>query len=162
MRNIIFTSIAASLLAGAALGGELRPGCYHRDYTDAHLASHPDQIVDWISMIVEKDAQGYTVARMLVATANQGYVRATKQGGQLFKQWLGCWQDGARAFCAVDCDGGNFTVTRDTGTSITFQTTYLMVGETDDCGGAIDLAEIPGKPVKYRLDLVSDSACDGL
>ena len=162
MRNIICISAALAVLGTTALAGEIRPGCYHRDYSASHLAKHPKQVVDWITMIVEKDASGYTFARMLVGTANQGHVKRAGLGGQVFKQWLSCWEDGGRAMCGVDCDGGNFRVTKQSGSSLTFQTDYLMVGDTGECGGAIDLAEVPGKPVKYRLDVVSESACDGL
>lgn len=161
MRNTICISIASALIATAA-AGEIREGCYHRDYSDAHLAKHPEQVVDWMTMIVERDGQGNSVARMLVAAANQGHARRAGLGNRLFRQWLFCWDENGRATCGVECDGGTFTVTRDTGNSLTFRTDYLVVGETEECGGVLDLAEIPGKPVKYRLDLVSDSTCDGL
>jgi len=163
VRNIIFTSLAAILLAGSGWAGGPPPGCYHRDYTDAHLRKHPKQIVDWITMIVERDQYGQDAARMMVFTANQGHVQNSGQGHQVFTQFLFCFDEaGGKARCSVECDGGGFVVTRDTGKSLTFQTKNLWVGETDECGGAVDLAEIPGKPVKYRLDRVSDSACDGL
>ena len=83
-------------------------------------------------------------------------------GDRIFNQWLGCFDDGGRTICAVDCDGGNFMLTRRTSDSLTIQTKYLMVGETGECGGAIDLAEKPMTSVKYRLDVVPDGTCDGL
>ena len=147
--------------AATASAAELMPGCYHRDYSPQHLASHPDQVVDWISMLVEKGQDGSTSARIRVASANQGHARRSGFGNHIFDQWLFCYDDNGGIACSADCDGGRFILTRQTQTSITFSTRYLMVGEQDDCGGALDLAEVPGQPVKYRLDRVSDSACDG-
>ena len=113
-------------------------------------------------MIVENDGQDFLVARMMAATANQGHARRSGLGNKIFTQWLFCYEEGGRAACSVECDGGRFIVTRQTPDSLTFQTDYLMVGDSEECGGAIDLAEVPRTPVKYRLDLVSDSTCDGL
>lgn len=160
--GLFFPFIAALFLATPLHAEDLRPGCYYRDYSAQHLAAHPDQVVDWIKMVVEKDSYGDTVARMLVASANQGHAKLNTRGGRLFEQWLFCYKENGRTACAADCDGGRFFVTRQTRDSLTFETKYLMVGENEDCGGALDLAEIAGKSVKYRLDRVSDSACDGL
>ncbi|MEO1140384.1 MAG: hypothetical protein AAFW87_13110 [Pseudomonadota bacterium] len=46
MRSIIFTS-ALSALAGTAAAQEFpQPGCYARDYDAAHLANHPEQVIN--------------------------------------------------------------------------------------------------------------------
>ncbi|MCP3971522.1 MAG: hypothetical protein GY717_14635 [Rhodobacteraceae bacterium] len=162
MKKTIIAAVVTALAGGAALADGPPPGCYHRDYTDAHLAKHPNQVVDWITMIVEHDQYGHDVARMRVYTANQGHVRRSGHGHRVFDQFLFCWDDGRRARCGVECDGGGFVMTRYTGKSLTFETRNLWIGDTDECGGAIDLAEIPGRAVKYRLDRVSASICHGL
>ena len=61
--------------------------------------------------------------------------------------------------CSVDCDGGFFEVTRDTGDSIDLTLTYLWVGDTEECGGAVDIAEVSGEPVVYRLYKSPPEAC---
>ena len=162
MRSIIHTSVAAVMLAGTALAQDLPAGCYHRDYSDGHLASHPNQVVDWMRMLVGQDVYGNKTVSMEVGFANQGHAGRSGHGGWAFDQYLSCWDDDGRTGCSVDCDGGAFTVTNLTGSSVTIQTDYLMIGDTEECGGAVDLAEIQGKPVRYRLDRVSDSVCDGL
>ena len=61
--------------------------------------------------------------------------------------------------CSVECDGGSFEITRDDGTVLDLRTRYLMVGETEDCGGAVDLAEENDRWVTYRLMRAADAAC---
>ena len=61
--------------------------------------------------------------------------------------------------CSVECDGGSFYVARETSTKMTIATSTLWVGETEECGGAINLAEIPGQEVKYLLHRVDESFC---
>jgi len=162
MKTFVATVLVAAVVGTAVFAGGPRSGCYQRDYTQAHLSSHPDQIVDQITLLIRKDDYGETVASMRVLTANQGHVALSGHGNQLFDQFLICWADGARTGCSVECDGGRFEVTRDTGKALTFRTRNLWVGNTDECGGAIDLAERPGQPVSYRLNKVGASACSGM
>ncbi len=109
------------------------------------------------------DQGGARYARMLVSFANQGHVRRNGQGAQVLDQFLFCFDDAeGTASCAVECDGGSFRITRQDKTGLTFQTKYLMVGNTDDCGGLINLAELPGRAVKYRLNRVAPQMCDGM
>ena len=146
-----------------SIAQSIQEGCYHRDYSDNHLRTHPDQVVDWITMRVGADDWGNQTVSMVVNSANQGHAKRSGLGGQEFNQWLICFSDDGTDACAVECDGGSFKVTKQTSDAITFRTSYLLVGDNEEqCGGALDLAEFPNTPVSYRLDLVSDSACDGL
>lgn len=155
-------ALAAALAAGPAAAGGPLPGCFARDYSDAHLAANPAQVVDWIVLQVRPDPSAGTVADMWVATAMQGHVLQTGHGGQLFSQFLICWDEGGVPVCGVECDGGTLTVTAQGPDGLTFRTGYLMVGNAQGCGGAVDLAERIGQPVSYRLDRVDASVCDGL
>ncbi len=163
MRNIIFTSFLAALAAPAlAQDGGPPFGCYARDYDAAHLAAHPDQVVDRITLRVYRDQHGQHVAGLQVLTANQGHVAMSGNGGQVFDQWLVCWEESGTQFCGVECDGGSFQVTRYTGEALTIELRSLWVGDVQGCGGAVDIGERPGQSVKYRLDVMPDSACEGI
>ena len=154
---------AAALVlgVGAATAGGPVPGCYARDYSDAHLAANPDQVVDRIVLRVRADAGAGTVADLWVITARQGHVLKSGQGGRRFTQFLYCRDESRGPVCAVECDGGSFTVTAQGPDGLSFSTDYLLVGEGEGCGGAVDLAERPGRAVTYRLDRVAWSVCDG-
>ncbi|MAM61003.1 hypothetical protein [Maritimibacter sp. UBA3975] len=146
---------AAALIATAA---QAEPeGCYHRSYDAAHLAAHPAQVVEAISMNFTRDQYGLNVA-LDVISADGGHVGALGLGGLHFDQSLSCYQDDPVA-CAVDCDGGSFTVVRDTGDVLDIRTEHLTVGATEECGGAINIAEQVGAPTTYRLYKSAPEAC---
>lgn len=165
MRNTIFTSAALALMAGPVLAEGPAEGCFTRVYSDAHLAKYPDQVVKSLRLKVayNADFEG-RLALMEVVAANQGHAARDGLGGQTLIQSLICWTDSdGWNGCSVECDGGSFRVAKDTGKTMTIRTDYLMVGDNEEsCGGAIDLAERPGEPVSYRLNLMPDTACDGI
>lgn len=167
MRNIIFTSMAVTLLTGAA-GAQEGPetGCYARSYDAAHMAAHPDQVVEALRMrIFDQTHDGYTnrFATLYVDFANQGHVRRDGHGAQLLDQYLICYTDSeGRPGCAVECDGGSFYAIRQDDKGMTIETRYLMVGDNEGCGGAIDMAEIVDTPVKYRLNRVQAAVCSDM
>ncbi|MDQ2089447.1 hypothetical protein [Marimonas arenosa] len=170
MRNTIFTSLIAGLVSAPAMA-EPTLGCFMRDYSDPHLAAHPDQVVDqiWLSFykipyeVFETDD---TYASVRVLTADQGHVASDGFGGQVFDGGMHCYQDRSRGetdwSCSVECDGGWFEITRDDGDVLEIRTSYVMVGDTEECGGAVDLAEHPQQPVTYRLYRVDGAVCDAL
>jgi len=149
------------MLAGPVMAEEPRPGCYMRDYSDAHLAKHPEQIVDRMVVQIARQATGTVVADIWVTLADQGHVRTSAMGHHRVSQVLVCWSDNGRARCGVECDGGSMEITRQDGEVLIFRTDYMLVGPTDQCGGAIDLAERPGQMVSYRLAPVAETLCEG-
>lgn len=162
MRSTTFTSWAAALALASAAAAQDGPslGCYARDYTAAHLAAHPEQVVARIVMRVRPDVPGgaTTVADLAVWTGDQGHVRKAGQGGRRFDQAPICWREGKAALCGVECDGGILRVERDDGEVLQFATDYLLVGG-EGCGGAVDLAERPGQAVSYRLGRAPEATC---
>ncbi|WP_294220947.1 hypothetical protein [uncultured Shimia sp.] len=160
--KVLIRSLALSgvMLAGPVLAEGPDAGCYVRDYSDAHLAGQPAQVVDWMQLWIYQDDNQNKLANMLVGFSNQGHVAGTEHAGQVLDQFLLCFDYDGRKGCAVECDGGNFYVARDTGEAMTIETDNLWVGETDSCGGAVDLAEVPGKPVKYKLNRVAAHQCE--
>ncbi|MCP4818056.1 MAG: hypothetical protein GY883_02630 [Shimia sp.] len=155
----VVVAAAAALGAGGAqaVGPEL--GCYTRDYSDAHLAKYPRQIVDWMTLWVHEDEDGHPMASMTVGFADQGHVAGTAFGGQMASQFLVCLDIEGVPACGVECDGGYFTVVKDSADSMTIETSYLMVGDVDSCGGAVDLAEVQGQAVRYKLNRVESGMC---
>lgn len=157
---IKLVALSGAVLAGPAGAEGPDAGCYVRDYSDAHLASQPAQVVDWLQLWVYQGDNQNKLANMLVGFSNQGHVAGTQHAGQVLDQFLLCFDYDGHKGCTVECDGGNFFVTRDSGDTMTIETDYLMVGETDSCGGAVDLAEVTGKAVRYKLNRVAASQCD--
>ena len=156
MRSIICISVAIGLAMPAWAEAPL--GCFTRTYSDAHLAKNPDQIVRSMQLRIHRDPNfGDVIADLGVEFANQGRVKGTKSAGAFMDQILICWDDGGRFGCSVECDGGWFTVSRQTSDSITIATDGLWVGDVEGCGGAETIEEIAGQTVKYKL-LASDIA----
>lgn len=162
-----FSGLRASALAGAAIWAIAGPGfaadpvlgCFYRDYSTAHLAKHPAQVVDEIVLSLHRVGESDIFGTLWVQTANQGHAGRAGRGGRLFRQFLLCWKESGTLNCAVECDGGSMTVTKATGDSLTFRTDYLLVGGEEGCGGLVDLAELPGQPVSYRLNRTNPAIC---
>lgn len=154
---------AAVLLAAPAAAEEIRPGCYMRVYSDQHLRDHPAQVVksvrfkvgQWMTEVARE-------ATMEVVPANQGHARGMPWVGARLQQFLICGTESGAPNCMVECDGGSMQVTRQDSKGMVFRTRYMMVGTTGECGGAMDMAEIPGQWVSYRLYRVADGDCDGM
>ncbi|MCP4825117.1 MAG: hypothetical protein GY892_13530 [Shimia sp.] len=160
-RVIKIFAMSSALLAGPVSAEGPTEGCYVRDYSTAHLAGQPAQVVDWMQMWVYSDQNQNKLANMRVGFTDQGHVANSKHAGKVLDQFLLCFDYEGRKGCTVECDGGNFFITRDTGDAIIIETSYLTVGETDGCGGAVDLAEVPGKAVKYKLYRADARQCEG-
>jgi len=166
VRNTIYTKSSTWMLV-AALALPLQAqadspeGCYERAYSQAHLAKNPDQVVAQIAVKFGQKA-GDRVAQMSVLTANQGHVQASGNGGKLLDQFLYCFasQNSAKTWtCSVECDGGSMEIMRSDAKTLLFRTDYLLVGDSEQCGGPVDLAEKMNQSVTYKLTRVSDSQC---
>jgi len=156
-------AVLATSLGLPALGQEgPSPGCYMRDYSDAHLARHPDQVVDWIKMRVMDDDFGNRTAVIRAKFAHQGHVMRSGHGGRIMDNYMICWRSGGTAFCGVECDGGTIEFLRDDASGVLFRTQGVAIGDVEGCGGVTNLAEVPGQYVSYKLNRVSNAQCDGL
>lgn len=164
MRNIIFTKavLAFTLITGTAQAADL-DGCWTRAYDKDHLRGHPAQVVEKIMFGAFPGSDGTSAtADMVVVAANQGHAAQQGLGGQKLVQVLLCYADksaGAGWRCAVECDGGSLEITRLDDKMLEFRTDYLLVGDAESCGGALDLAEAPGQFVTYRLYRPSGPHC---
>ncbi|WP_323770426.1 hypothetical protein [Antarctobacter sp.] len=161
-----FLAGAAALVLSTAMPAsavDIRPGCYQRVYSDAHLRSHPRQVVKSVRLLVggwmtEVAREG----RIEVVPANQGHVRGQPWVGARLQQFLICGTESGAPYCQVECDGGRMEVTKQDGQGMVFRTRYMVVGNTTECGGVMDMAEVPGAYTSYRLYRVADSDCYGM
>ncbi|MGC1495890.1 MAG: hypothetical protein WA790_08775 [Sulfitobacter sp.] len=140
-------------------------GCFERTYSDAHLAKNPSQVVRSISMSFG-DFGGDTVPWIDVEAeiADQGHARGTGQGGNTYGQIARCTDQGNSKTgwtCSVECDGGTLRIDRLDATSLLVSLDYFIMNTGDDCGGEVDLAEVPGQSVSYKLERQPNAACAG-
>jgi hypothetical protein len=158
VRSTTCISLILALASPATAGGP-PPGCYDRSYTPEHLRKAPDQFVARIRLWLEPNGDGSNVqGNLSIWTANQGHARRDGLGNQQFDSPLICWSEGGQDFCGIECDGGYGRITVKGGT-LDLRTDRMWIGEVEDCGGAIDLAERPDTPVTYRLTRVADAVC---
>ncbi|MEP3278623.1 MAG: hypothetical protein ABJN26_18505 [Stappiaceae bacterium] len=142
--------------------GAPEQGCYHRDYSRDHLKENPDQVVSAMRLKIY-DSGNERHAAMEVQFANQGHAGRDGHGNKQMKQYLVCFSNsGGAPTCGVECDGGQMRLVKQDGAGLTFETDYLMVGETEQCGGAVDLAEHPGQSVRYRLNRAGPNICSDM
>lgn len=151
-------------LMGLPLAAEdIRPGCYTRFYSDAHLRGQPAQVVRsvrlWVGPWMTEVARE---ARIEVVSANQGHARGAPWVGARLQQFLICGTESGAPHCQVECDGGRMEVTKQDAQGMVFRTRYMVVGNTGECGGVMDLAEYPGQWVSYRLYRTDDANCSGM
>ncbi|GAB4260866.1 MAG: hypothetical protein Kow0013_04850 [Pararhodobacter sp.] len=163
--SIIFTSATlagAALTAGGAGSQTLPLGCFTRVYDQAHLASQPDQVVEamWLRLWHDPADSETPTFRIGALMANQGHAARDGLGGRIMGEEGYC----QGLTCAVYCDGGSFTVTRDTGDMIEITTDHLRVVSEGGCGEgggvATSLAEVPGQPTTYRLFRSEEHHCE--
>ncbi|WP_305969540.1 MULTISPECIES: hypothetical protein [unclassified Mameliella] len=152
------------VLAGAVVQAEeIRPGCYTRFYSDAHLRDQPAQVVRavrlWVGPWMTEVARE---ARIEVVPANQGHARGAPWVGARLQQFLICGTESGAPICQVECDGGRMEVTKQDAQGMVFRTRYMVVGNTGECGGVMDMAEVQGQWVSYRLYRTDDSNCTGM
>lgn len=101
-------ALALTLAATPALADSPRAqmfpsdaSCYLRQYDDAHLASHPDQMV---TMIALGPDQGNWEADVLVLKI----AVQLRDSSELFQSYAYCDTEGALLACQLEGDGGGF------------------------------------------------------
>jgi hypothetical protein len=149
-------------MGAAAVAQPVPQGCFARDYDAAHLAAHPEQVVDWITIRFAPwhHADATHVAYIRAGTANQGHAGDRGLGGRQFSDGALNWMEPLRF--GIECDGGNFLITRHTGYLLEIQTQYLRLS-SDGCGEGrviFDLAERQGEQTTYRLFAADPAVCE--
>eukprot|EP00581_Thalassiosira_minuscula_P038612 CAMPEP_0184468858 /NCGR_PEP_ID=MMETSP0740-20130409/81813_1 /TAXON_ID=385413 /ORGANISM="Thalassiosira miniscula, Strain CCMP1093" /LENGTH=122 /DNA_ID=CAMNT_0026844591 /DNA_START=37 /DNA_END=402 /DNA_ORIENTATION=+ len=85
-RVIKIFAMSSALLAGPVSAEGPTEGCYVRDYSTAHLARQPAQVVDWMQMWVYSDQNQNKLANMRVGFTDQGHVANSKHAGKVLDQ----------------------------------------------------------------------------
>jgi hypothetical protein len=160
--RLIFVAIGTALVAQTAAAMP-EQGCYEREYSVAEMSGNPGQVVRAIYLAVDRGPDMGFAARLYVNAAAQGHAVRDGFGGRALEQWFTCLDVAGVPVCDADCAGdGGFSVTRDMGGVLDLATGFLQVGDPRVCGWGMDLAEVAGVPVSYRLIRVQDSVCEGL
>ncbi|MEO1493413.1 MAG: hypothetical protein AAFV19_14760 [Pseudomonadota bacterium] len=150
-----------SLLAAAmiAMAGQAAAECFTRTYSDAHLATTPNQTVRSISVLFGPHGDPAQAKASVVF----------RDSAELWKIGVYCSAGGlpydpdAPRWCGVECDGGTFTV-RERGAD----TILLTTGRGFDVGTACAetdteetrrVADRGAATTVFRLDRADRSAC---
>ncbi|MEM6305597.1 MAG: hypothetical protein AAF744_12830 [Pseudomonadota bacterium] len=172
MRSITFISVGAliagtilaPLLGATPLFAQSPEGCWARAYSDAHLAKHPAQVVENISISFDLEFEpGRPWIDVQVDVADQGHAAGTGQGGNTYGQSARCFEDakaGTGWSCSVECDGGIMRIDRLTDAEMLVRLETFWMGTGDDCGGPFNLAEVPGQTVAYKLFRQPAALCE--
>jgi hypothetical protein len=169
-RALSTTCISALACALASTSPAQVPGpeaCFVRSYDAAHLARHPGQGVQglrlWFFDAMRGDPESRSV-RIEAVLADQGQARADGVGGMTLRQTAFC-TDEAGGRCFVECDGGWFTISAQSGAAqsgggLEIETERFLIGDAEGCGGSTDLSE--GRRTIYRLEAAPPSGCADL
>lgn len=164
-RTFHMTIAAAATIFAQPVSAELTEGCYVREYSDAHLASHLTQHIRTLKVIVQTDgaidSDGEYVS-VWARLANQGQARLRGIGGQVLHQSAFCGDYDGTLGCAVECDGGFLTIRQASIDMLEFETSYFSLNRDGDCGeGLADLAETQNAPTIYKLESRLMTECMG-
>ncbi len=149
-------------LFGKPVGTENAYACYIRKYSKAHLASHPDQNVRDMMVLVDShmDEEGAGRQYILGMTVNFRYLKQT------FSTYGGCsaGSDGKQALhCGIDCDGGTIGVRIKDEKSILIDIPYgARVAEDyfeEERSGLPQGAKFGSDDKLFRLDRTDLSSC---
>jgi hypothetical protein len=161
--KVQYIPILALILLGttSAIAQSVPMGCYSKDYTEEHLARHPEQVVDRISVLfIHRD--GRILADVQVLLADQGHAGRNSYGGARVSEFAVNPNnyDVSKRF-SVDCDGGGFDVIEVDAESIVIETNGFRLS-SNSCTNGLDDTSLPevrtslheeGSPsTRYRLE----------
>ncbi|WP_224815883.1 hypothetical protein [Hasllibacter sp. MH4015] len=155
LRALSTICISAMLCSGAADAQGFPAGCFVRDYSPEHLATHPEQGIAGLRMLF--DTADLTVSIVAVTSYGGQALRDGVPGRLLIANAL-CDSDGR---CDIPCNGGGFWLHRDEGETILIRTDGARVAERtcDPDASGTDLVEVPGEVTTYRLTRVPLESC---
>jgi hypothetical protein len=80
--------------------------CFAREYTRAHMRANPNQLLSAMAVLIENNRP---------SSERPGYIGAKVVGqrnGKLYGNQAWCqYKTGGSVSCAIDCDGGSFSLT---------------------------------------------------
>ncbi|MBF9058947.1 hypothetical protein HKCCSP123_07090 [Rhodobacterales bacterium HKCCSP123] len=135
-------------------------GCYASTFDAAHLAAHPDQVVQTLALYFTPDANREGVARveLRAVMARQGHAARRGVGGAGLEEFGLCDPEGT---CVIACDGGMFRILSADTEAVEIETSHARVSAQPCTPGMpiSTLADVPGEITTYRLTRAPESAC---
>ena len=148
------------MFPASAIAQDVPVGCYTRDYSDAHLASNPDQVVDRISIEFIRHDE-FTSAEVKVLLADQGHSGRAGYGGQFVSEVAANYATPLQF--GIECDGGSFDVIESDSQGIVIETGWFRLSDNaNGCSGEdirSNLHEEVGSSTRYRLTQSAAAAC---
>jgi hypothetical protein len=118
------TSAAAEELTSFVDAQKGARGCWSRQYSDEHLAAHPDQLVTAMQFTVQFDGEFHYFE-----------LDADLRGGQSGRAAGACSEYEGVISCGVDCDGGGVLLSHaGDGKVLLDLTEYGYIRMTNSCG----------------------------
>lgn len=165
MSGITGTAAYMSLAAALAVSTPaLSNGCYARNYSEAHLAENPVQVVASIRVKIGVDERYGTLSGVMdVIAADREDPNSLENAENTLIQYLHCNEYNGVVKCSAECDSGLMTILRKDDKALSFTTKGLIMSRGGEgCSFALDLAERKGEATTYSLDRAVDAACEGL
>lgn len=157
MRRTLTTGLMACLALPAAAETPIAAmfpstaSCYLRQYSDSHLASHPDQLVSMIA--IGPDPATHGADNALVLRLMVGF-----RGGPMALAYAYCGNDGGGIDCVMEGDAGGLAISPANGGGIRARVAPQGLWlETD--GGSIMLQADSGDDRSFDLPPVPADAC---
>jgi hypothetical protein len=136
--------------------------CWQRIYSEAHLASHPDQQVTAMTLLMsyeqfEDTSEGMHYFGVDVALRDG---RKGTTGG-------GCWLSDGAVRCGVDCDGGGLELSLNAdGSVLADLEAYGYIRIDSECGGGEGAESFPLEPglddKQFLLHVADAKQCKAL
>lgn len=145
-------------VATPAIAQEVPMGCYTREYSSDHLAQHPEQVVERMSILFTQAEWG-VAADVQVQLADQGHAARDGYGGMRVSELAGNFNEPLNF--GVECDGGQFEVLSNDSTGIMIETSQFRLTD-DGCGGDgiySTLGEENSSTTRYKLHKSNDVEC---
>lgn len=156
MRNWLCAAVAVGYL-NPAYAGDL---CFGREYSAAHLARHPQQLVTSMLVRIYDEPTFTPPMGWSMKVTRRGDRHALLQIGNCRRLDLGMKDD---LHCFADCDAGEFNVKFEGRNSLLLKLPRDM-SMRQDCGGEEnDSVLSPGVDDKvFRLERLPSSSCAGI
>jgi hypothetical protein len=183
MRNLAVALLLAATALPLPASAQSRPplftadreACFGRVYDRAHLASHPQQKVTSVHIL--RSLGERPEAENWRPDQREQIINTFREDGRTnvsafvnfrdrkatFYNTLGCEKEGKDgAFCAIDCDGGSFRLTRESVNAVLLNNNgFVLIGGCgDDVEEGKEVFFSPGKDDKvFRLENKPIAAC---
>lgn len=156
IKNALLLTFLTITLGSTASAAESMQGCFIRNYSDAHLAKHPNQLVTSVRLFARRND-----------SREEFFLELKLRGRSESLSTAGiCLDQDSRSFhCFVDCNGGGINI-RPQSSHVMMYLDQITMKKTCD----MNPGDIEGNVVVsgglddrvFRIDRVNDAACRGM